>query len=118
LEKESTFINLEGRNQKTELSVKGPALARDDSQILKTIFAHNIKNDCVTGLFDLENFEKNSLVFTKHLYKRPVLLKKKIFKTSLKSVLSNFFVTNAITKNSLVMSKCFLVFKQNYNNFI
>ena len=43
LEKESTFINLEGRVQKTAISLKSLNLARHDAQILKTIFASHLK---------------------------------------------------------------------------
>ena len=117
LEKESTFINLEGRIQKTNLAIKGPNLARNDVQILKTIFSDNLNRNIKFSTALLSNFENNRISFIKNL-KTSRKIKKKVFKTSIKSVISNFFITNAITKNSLVMAKCFLIFKQNYNNFI
>ena len=117
LEKESTFLNLEGRAQKTAVSLKGPNLARNDLQILKTVFSSNFKKiNNITNFFS--NFEKNRVSFVKNLHTNLITPQKKFFKSSFKSSLSNFFITNAITKNSVVMAKCFLIFKQNYNNFV
>lgn len=117
LEKESTFLNLEGRVQKTAVSLKGPNLARDDSKILKTVFSSDLKKK--NNVFNLfSNFEQNKNSFTKNLHVNLRNTSKKFFKSSFKSSLSNFFITNAITKNSVVMAKCFLIFKQNYTNFV
>ena len=116
LEKEATFLNVEGRVQQTAVALKGPNLARHDDQILKTIFAPNLKK--ISNVNTFSNFEDNSNSFVKGLYGVTNETPKKIFKTSFKSTVSNFFITNAITKNSLVMAKCFLAFKQNYRNFI
>jgi NADH dehydrogenase/NADH:ubiquinone oxidoreductase subunit G len=117
LEKESTFINLEGRVQKTAISLKSLNLARHDAQILKTIFASHLKKkDTFNKNISVSDFKKNNKSFTKNLFKNKI--PKKLFKTSFKAVINNFFITSAITKNSLIMSKCFLVLKQNYSNFI
>jgi NADH-quinone oxidoreductase subunit G len=113
LEKEATFINLEGRVQKTAISLKAPNLARDDVKILQTIFTSNLKK---SNKFVFSHFDNNKICFTKNL--KVNLVSKKFFKSSFKSSFSNFFITNAITKNSVVMAKCFLTFKQNYKNFI
>jgi NADH-quinone oxidoreductase chain G len=113
LEKEATFINLEGRVQKTAISLKAPNLARDDVKILQTIFTSNLKK---SNKFVFSHFDNNKFCFTKNL--KVNLVSKKFFKSSFKSSFSNFFITNAITKNSVVMAKCFLTFKQNYKNFI
>lgn len=117
LEKEATFLNLEGRVQKTTISLKSPNLARDDSKIFKTVFSSDLKKVSDTFSF-FSDFEKNQKSFVKNLNLCIPQTPKKLFKSSFKSPLSNFFITNAITKNSLVMAKCFLIFKQNYCNFI
>ena len=117
LEKEATFLNLEGRVQKTAISLKGPNLAREDSQILKTVFSSSLKKVKNDSYF-FHDFEKNKKSFIKNLHVNVTKNSKKFFKSSFKSSLSNFFITNAITKNSVVMAKCFLIFKQNYNNFV
>jgi hypothetical protein len=36
----------------------------------------------------------------------------------LKNIMSDFFMTNAVSKNSLTMAKCSEIFKKNYTNFI
>lgn len=118
LEKEATFLNLEGRAQKTAIALKGPSLARADFQILKTIFASNFKKLNSSGDEMFSKIEENKKAFTNVLAANSSFIPKKIFKSSFKSFLSNFFITNAITKNSVVMAKCFLIFKQNYKNFI
>lgn len=117
LEKEGTFLNLEGRVQKTAVSLKGPNLARHDYKILKAVFGSNYKK-VNKALNFFNNFEKNKILFTKDLHVKVTTISKKFFKGSFKSSLSNFFITNAITKNSVVMSKCFLISKQNYSNFV
>lgn len=117
LEKESTFLNLESRVQKTAIALKGPNLARHDSKILTTIFGANYKK--TANIFNFFcNLENNKISFVKQLYINRIITPKKFFKSSFKSSISNFFITNAITKNSVVMSKCFLISKQTYNNFV
>jgi NADH-quinone oxidoreductase chain G len=120
-EKEGIFLNLEGRNQKTSIALTGPSLARDDLKIIKALFPAQLKNHNFLNLADkktLINFDKSKNTFVKPLYFSKNINFVKIFKTPLKTVLSNFFISNAITKNSLTMSKCASLFKKNYTNFI
>jgi NADH dehydrogenase (ubiquinone) Fe-S protein 1 len=125
-EKEGTFLNLEGRLQKTTTALLGPNLARDDRSIIKAIWSsleqisansfkyrNNAENKKLVGDF---NENKNS--FTKFLLSNKNLGKKKILKTPLKNIMSDFFMTNAVSKNSLTMAKCSEIFKKNYTNFI
>jgi NADH dehydrogenase/NADH:ubiquinone oxidoreductase subunit G len=120
-EKEGTFINLEGRVQKTSIALTGPTLARDDSKIVKALFNSSLNNYSFSQIRNSEviaDFEQSKKSFTKPLLLKMSKKKVKIFKTPLKAVLSNFFLSNAITKNSLTMAKCASIFKKNYTNFI
>jgi len=120
-EKEGTFLNLEGRNQKTSTALVGPSLARDDFKITKAIFPDQLKDLDFPNLVTKKtiiDFNQAKNTFTKELYFSKKKGFVKVFKTPLKSVLSNFFLSNAITNNSLTMSKCAAVFKKNYKNFI
>jgi NADH-quinone oxidoreductase chain G len=120
-EKEGTFLNMEGRMQKTSMALAGPNLARDDVKIVKALFNDSLK--------EYQTFKPlNSKFFldvndSKITFVKPLTLKKKktfvkVFKTPIKTVLSNFFLSNAVTKNSLTMAKCASLFKKNYTNFI
>jgi len=120
-EKEGTFINMEGRVQKTSMALAGPNLARDDVKIVNALFNNYLK--------EYQPFKpKNSKFFlgvndAKKTFVKPLFFKKtrtfvKIFKTPIKTVLSNFFLSNAITKNSLIMGKCASLFKKNYQIFV
>tara|TARA_B110001469_G_C9647177_1_gene327739 strand:- start:389 stop:2443 length:2055 start_codon:yes stop_codon:yes gene_type:complete len=119
-EKEGTFLNLEGRIQKTSAALTCPGLARDDSKIIKALFQHTLKKELKNSSLcvNISNFENNKTTFTKSLILKKRRISFKLIKTSLKSVLANFFVSNAITSNSLVMAKCASIFKKNYSNFI
>jgi NADH-quinone oxidoreductase chain G len=120
-EKEGTFLNMEGRVQKTSMALTGPNLARDDVKIVNALFTDSLK--------EYRFFRPTNSIFfldineAKKTFVKPLVLKKKktfvkIFKTPIKTILSNFFLSNAITKNSLTMSKCASLFKKNYRIFV
>merc|ERR1712224_457839 len=93
VEKEGTFFNLEGRVQKTEIALATPDLARSDVNIVRALSeynmldsAHNLsKSVCL-------NIENNKVSFTKNLFVKATLVKK-IYKSSFKGVISDFFLT-------------------------
>jgi len=120
VEKEGNFLNLEGRVQKTSVALLGPNLARNDDKIITALFNKSLSgyktpNFSKSGLF--LNINDNKKTFTKNLLLRRTFKYSKIFKTPFKAVLSNFFMSNAITQNSLIMAKCAAMFKKNYTNF-
>jgi NADH-quinone oxidoreductase chain G len=120
-EKEGTFLNMEGRAQKTSMALTGPNLSRDDSKIIKALFNDNLKEYQPLKPINSKtflNFSEAKNTFTKTLVLKKKKTFVKVFKTPIKSVLSNFFLSNAITKNSLTMAKCASLFKKNYTNFI
>jgi len=123
-EKEGTFLNLEGRVQKTTTALVGPNLARDDKNIIKAAWAILERTSAIS--FECENiaekrefvtdFTENKNSFTKFLIINNKISKGKLIKTPFNNVISNFFRTNALTNNSLTMKKCSKIFQKNYNN--
>jgi len=116
-EKKSTFINLEGRVQETKIVLPGPSLARDDLKIILALFSNIVKENHELKTNFL-NFSRNKKSFNKELQKKKKINYNKIYKTPIKPVITNFFSSNILTKNSIVMSKCANIFKNNYSNFI
>jgi len=117
-EKEGSFLNLETRSQKTEIVLNGPSLARNDEKIVDTLFFETLKK--IKDKADKEGLlpiEYNKECFSKKAFPRSQNVLKRYFKTPLKPILSNFFSSNIITKNSVTMGKCSSVFKNNYINF-
>jgi len=117
-EKEGSFLNLESRSQKTEIVLNGPSLARNDEKIVDTLFFETLKK--IKDKADKEGLlpiEYNKECFSKKAFPRSQNVLKRYFKTPLKPILSNFFSSNIITKNSVTMGKCSSVFKNNYINF-
>jgi NADH-quinone oxidoreductase chain G len=122
-EKENTFINLEGRFQKTNVVLSGPELAKNDSKIVSLIsneYLYKIRlfsNDSnlifqPVGL----NIVQNKDFFFKTLLFKKVKSTVKIQKTPFKLVISNFFSSNLLIKNSQILLKCASLFKKNYLN--
>jgi len=67
-EKEVTYVNLEGRAQKTKVAVSGPALARDDVKITSALFSKKILNS--NFFANSFNHNNNMLNFKKELLKK------------------------------------------------
>ena len=117
-EKESIFLNLENRVQKTTVVLNGPSLARNDEKIINTLFFKYLRKVSNKD-FELNGLpiDKNKECFSKNIFLKENNVLKKYFKTPLKPILSNFFTSNIITKNSITMGKCSSTFKKNYVNF-
>jgi hypothetical protein len=92
--------------KKTEIGLTTPDLARSDISIIRALSEYNLleksPKQTKTSFLDIDN---NKISFTKGLLTKPVL-SKKLFKNSFKGVISDFFLTNAITNNSKIMAKC------------
>jgi NADH dehydrogenase (ubiquinone) Fe-S protein 1 len=117
VEKEGTFLNLEGRVQTTEIALTPPALARTDVNIIRALSEYNsLGNSDETLKMEHLDIENNKNSFTKNLLVKPILTKK-IFKNSFKGVISDFFLTNGITNNSKIMAKCSANFRKSFINF-
>jgi len=117
VEKEGTYLNLEGRVQKTEIGLSTPDLARSDVKIIQALSEYNLLKTS-TNLTKIEflDIENNKKSFTKNLLVKPMSFKK-ILKSSFKGVISDFFLTNGITNNSKIMAKCSSNFRKSFINF-
>jgi len=119
-EKVGTFLNVEGRIQKTSAALTSPALAQEDFKIVNALFSKFCKNQILFSSLK-SNLDFNS---SKDTFVKKMLIPfreetpQKIMKTPLTVLLSNFFLSNQITKNSLTMTKCSSIFKKNYLNFL
>jgi NADH dehydrogenase/NADH:ubiquinone oxidoreductase subunit G len=115
-EKEGTFLNLEGRAQKTEIALTTPGLGRTDIAIIKAFGEHMKLSLSKHKQFSFLDIANNGKSFTKNL-----LVKKasseKIYKGSFKGVVSDFFMSNAISRNSKIMAKCSSNFRKSFTNF-
>jgi len=117
VEKEGTYLNLEGRVQKTEIGLATPDLARSDVNIIRALSEYNsLKTSSETSQAEYLDIENNKVSFTKELLVKPIS-SKKIFKNSFKGVISDFFLTNGITNNSKIMAKCSSNFRKSFINF-
>jgi len=119
-EKIGTFVNIEGRMQKTSAALVSPALAQDDLKIVNALFSKFCRDEILfSSVKNNLDFNSNKNTFVKNMLipfckETP----QKIMKTPLTVLLSNFFLSNQFTKNSLIMSKCSSLFKKNYVNFL
>jgi len=117
VEKEGTFLNLEGRVQKTEIALATPDLARSDANVVRALSEYiMLDHDQKSPAIDYLEIENNKFSFTKSLHVKPKKFRK-IFKNSFKGVISDFFLTNGITNNSKIMAKCSANFRKSYTNF-
>ena len=106
VEKEGTYLNLEGRVQRTEIALATPDLARSDINIVRALSEYNMLESSSNAIkSEYLEIENNKISFAKNLFVKPSL-SKKIFKNSFKGVISDFFLTNGITNNSKIMAKC------------
>lgn len=117
-EKSNIFVNLEGRFQKTKIAIAGPSLSRDDLKIVSALFPQNFSAIETLDSRNFLNFSENKKTFIKQIIKIRSKTTGKIFKTSLKSPLTNFFDSNVFTKNSFILGKCASLFRKNYKNFL
>jgi NADH-quinone oxidoreductase subunit G len=127
-EKKSTFINVEGRPQTTNIVTKALSETREDWKILMALSKSKYKNsgklnyknlkDIYINLYknipsiskmnfiETSNFDKINIncVFKQHTSCSPLQLN-----------IENFYMSDVISKSSLTMVKCSKVFKNNKN---
>jgi NADH dehydrogenase/NADH:ubiquinone oxidoreductase subunit G len=123
-EKDSLNINLEGRIQKSFKSITPLPLSRNSEDIFKALLKiHNPnKKNCYTNTFlFLKNpflktigYQRNSFYLS---YLKLHFTSQKIFFTPFKSAITNFYMTDNISKNSKIMAECSL-FLKNKSNFL
>ncbi len=123
IEKSFINVNMEGRVQKGSKIFAPFALSRPDKDILKAFLFINKKSifSSFLGSYSFYssflNINFNSNVFTKKILLIENKKYLKIFKTSFKGVIFDFFKTNSITKNSKILSKCSFIAHKQFKNF-
>lgn len=117
IEKEGTFFNIENKSQKTFKICKSidNIQSREDSQILQIINERILKNinkhllEIIPAKKKInKTFMINNINVFNHL---------KFYKTLLKPIIENFYMTNIILQNSLTMGDCSNNLKKNFQNF-
>lgn len=128
-EDEEIHINLEGRCQKTESIFRNSTDARSVKKVLKVIFNSNIKK--------LELTEQNNFKHIEEMLKKPYIFDSfkhvfiddsmnlsslkyvsKISNYPIKSNKEDFYFSNKMSKNSLIMSNCSSSSRRESNNFL
>ena len=117
VENDATFLNLENRIQKTTKVNEGPGLAQSDFDIITTL-QKLLKLYKPSDSYPYTDVQTNKLSFEKKLIKNQNEKLNKLTFSYFKSQINNFFDTDLITKNSLVLNKCAKNFKASYINFL
>jgi len=118
-EKEGTYINLEGRVQKSKIVFERPNFAKNDDKIIKLMLSQSLSEKALSVAEPtILKIEKNKKSFTKYLTTKRSNEITRIKKTPFKVIISNFFSNNILAKNSQILSKCASIFKKNYRNYL
>lgn len=128
-EKNGTFVNTEGRTQLTRLVVQPPGLARNDWEILRAL-----SEECGQTLpYDTqEEIRYRIAELAPHLLKYdyiepsifgdiaalPTKSKQQLIISPLADNIDNFYMTDAVSRQSVVMAKCSTAFNHvKFSNF-
>lgn len=119
-EKESIYINLEGRAQRTQKTFNSFFEARSIESILFSTYNKQLskKPNFIGYLAEIvefpQKFALTKSLFSKTTIKTDIGL---IQKYPLKSTLEDFYCSNSCTKNSIIMQKCSQSVRKNFTNF-
>jgi len=122
-ESEKTFINLEGRAQKTLKTLNSLNDIRFIKNIIHTLYPQvyiGKENKFLDEIIEQPiKFKKTNNFFSKKNIFNNEYLKalNYVYTYPIKSTLENFYQSNNSTKNSITMSKCSQWVKRNFNNF-
>lgn len=114
LEKEGLYMNLEGRVQKANKATTGPSLVRDPSRILQILTKRVSGSEkTVETDYPVVNLIKRtfSRISTKD-YKKST-----ISRLPFSPFLTDFYVSDSLSKNSTTMAKCSSVYRAGFENF-
>lgn len=117
VEKDAMFLNLENRVQKTVSINKGPGISKPDIDILKAI-QHAFKLTFTTEQNKYLQINTNKVDFIKELIKKDKKKLNKINFSFFKASITDFFASDLISKNSLILSKCSKNLRKSYLNFL
>jgi NADH dehydrogenase (ubiquinone) Fe-S protein 1 len=116
-EKDGLYMNLEGRIQKTQKATTGPALVRDSLKIIRILKKRIASLGLVSYLKDPEfstiNLAKRHLFFLKSNKKTLSTISRLPFSP----FLTDFYISDSLSKNSTTMAKCSGSYRADFKNF-
>ena len=117
LEKEEQYINLEGRVQTTQKATTGPTLARDSSKILQILTKSILSSKKITL--------KDSYFSAVDLIQKPLFTvtptkqnSSSVSRLPFSPFLTDFYISDSLSKYSTTMAKCSNVYRASFKNFI
>jgi NADH dehydrogenase (ubiquinone) Fe-S protein 1 len=114
LEKEGVYMNLEGRVQKTSKATSGPALVRDPSRILQILTKKLLPSEKIKEL------DYNAVTLIGKSFGEIVnksYKKSNISRLPFSPFLTDFYISDSLSKNSTTMAKCSDVYRASFKNF-
>jgi NADH dehydrogenase (ubiquinone) Fe-S protein 1 len=116
-EKDGYYMNLEGRIQKTQKATTGPALVRDPFKIISILKKRIASLGLISHLEDLEltttNLAERHLFFLKSNRKTLSTISRLPFSP----FLTDFYISDSLSKNSTTMAKCSDSYRADFKNF-
>lgn len=116
LEKEGFYMNLEGRVQKTQKATSGPALVRDSFKILR-ILKKELKIQKKDAFFEYDyevvDLNKKQIVTSDFSRSMP----SSIFRSPFSPFLTDFYISDSLSKYSTTMAKCSSAYRKSFQNF-
>lgn len=132
VEKTGIYYNTEGRPQKTQRALIGPNLSREDWKIFRILF-HSLdklalfetKSQLITEMSKIlpSSYFANSWFDTNSSINRPTLFEfgsknvGKIYKTSFKLFIEDFYMTSNLCQSSKTMAKASELLRSYSNNY-
>lgn len=114
LEKEGTYMNVEGKIQKALKATTGPSLVRNESSIL-TILTKKLSSSKEEQFSSLENtVSKRQTFFANILETRPSIVSNIPFSP----YLTDFYTSDSISKLSTTMAECSNTYRASFKNFL
>ena len=105
-EKDSTFLNVEGRAQKTQKILSAPGKAKDDVSVLSAIASVLSPKDFDSKIADIENYNTVNEIFFSGIDIFNLSYSKIKTKFVISSKVNNFYLADPISKASPTMTKC------------
>lgn len=105
-EKDATFLNIEGRAQKTQKILSAPGKAKEDVSILSAIASLISQEKCTSKLAEIENYDTVRDKFFSCLNIFDLSYSKIETKFVISSKINNFYLADPISKASPTMTKC------------
>jgi len=117
VEKTGNYFNIENKNKKTSkiFEIGNNLQTRDDSQIIQ-IFNNSIIKDLSAKMLEFipfSNYLENK-IFSNLGFFNSI----KVNKTFLKPIIEDFYLSDSLLQNSIIMGKCSNTYKKNAKNFL